>query len=487
MKKWSRHLLAAGALALGMSAAHADDNNTLYFYNWTEYVPPGLLEQFTKETGIKVIYSTYESNETMYAKLKTYKDGAYDLVVPSTYYVDKMRKEGMIQKIDKSKLSNFSNLDPDMLNKPFDPNNDYSIPYIWGATAIGVNGDAVDPKSVTSWADLWKPEYKGSLLLTDDAREVFQMALRKLGYSGNTTDPKEIEAAYNELKKLMPNVAAFNSDNPANPYMEGEVNLGMIWNGSAFVARQAGTPIDVVWPKEGGIFWMDSLAIPANAKNKEGALKLINFLLRPDVAKQVAETIGFPPPNLAARMVIHSPRAAIENGIGVLTENRKEQGLFLELAAQENITMATRERDATFGMLNRKKAQAISADAIALRNIRVPPSQVRAGGLSGGNQQKLLISRWVAIGPRILILDEPTRGVDVGAKSEIYRIMNQMARKGVAILMISSELPEVVGMSDRVYVMREGSIAGELHGRDISHDIIMTLSTGVDDTHHQAV
>jgi spermidine/putrescine transport system substrate-binding protein len=99
-------------------------------------VPPGLLEQFTKETGIKVIYSTYESNETMYAKLKTYKDGAYDLVVPSTYFVDKMRKEGMIQKIDKTKLTNFSNLDPEMLNKPFDPNNDYSIPYIWGATAL---------------------------------------------------------------------------------------------------------------------------------------------------------------------------------------------------------------------------------------------------------------------------------------------------------------------------------------------------------------
>lgn len=116
------------------------------FYNWTEYVPPGLLEQFTKETGIKVIYSTYESNETMYAKLKTYKDGAYDLVVPSTYYVDKMRKEGMIQKIDKSKLTNFHNLDPEMLNKPFDPNNDYSVPYIWGATAIGVNSDAIDPK-----------------------------------------------------------------------------------------------------------------------------------------------------------------------------------------------------------------------------------------------------------------------------------------------------------------------------------------------------
>lgn len=150
MKKWSRHLLAASALAIGMGAAHADDSKTLYFYNWTEYVPPGLLEQFTKETGIKVIYSTYESNETMYAKLKTYKDGAYDLVVPSTYFVDKMRKEGMLQKIDKSKLTNFSNLDPQMLNKPFDPNNDYSIPYIWGATAIGVNSEAIDPKTITA-------------------------------------------------------------------------------------------------------------------------------------------------------------------------------------------------------------------------------------------------------------------------------------------------------------------------------------------------
>lgn len=186
-------------------------------------------------------------------------------------------------------------------------------------------------------------------------------------------------------------------------------------------------------------------------------------------------------------VVIHSPRAAIELGIGFLTENRKEQGLFLEMAAQENITMATLERDARWGMLNRKKAQTLSDDAISLLNIRVPHAQVRAGGLSGGNQQKLLISRWVAIGPRILLLDEPTRGVDVGAKSEIYRIMTQMARQGVAILMISSELPEVVGMSDRVYVMREGRIAGELQAGDISQESIMTLATGVNDSHLKAV
>lgn len=312
MKKWFP-LIIAGILSLNMISAHAadDKNNTLYFYNWTEYVPSGLLEQFTKETGIKVIYSTYESNETMYAKMKTYKTGAYDLVVPSTYFVSKMRQEGMIQKIDKTKLTNFHNLDPNLLHKSFDPENDYSIPYIWGATAIGINSDEINPSSVSSWADFWKPEYKSRLLLTDDAREVFQIALRKLGYSGNTTDPEQIKAAYEELRKLMPNVVAFNSDNPATPFIEGEVNIGMIWNGSAYMAREAGIPIQIIWPKDGGIFWMDSLAIPSNAQNVEGALKLINFLLRPEIAVEVAKEIGYPTPNKAAQNML--PKEIIED------------------------------------------------------------------------------------------------------------------------------------------------------------------------------
>ncbi|CAK8738877.1 Ribose import ATP-binding protein RbsA [Sodalis praecaptivus] len=127
---------------------------------------------------------------------------------------------------------------------------------------------------------------------------------------------------------------------------------------------------------------------------------------------------------------IGSPRAAIALGIEFLTENRKEQGYFLELAAHENIVMPTLTRDARFGLINRAKARRISAGAIDALQIRVPHAQVRAGGLSGGNQQKLLLSRWVAIRPRILLLDEPTSGVDVGAKSEIYRMMNDMASQG---------------------------------------------------------
>ncbi len=181
---------------------------------------------------------------------------------------------------------------------------------------------------------------------------------------------------------------------------------------------------------------------------------------------------------------IRNPRDAIDCGIGFLTENRKEQGLFLEMTVHDNIVMATIERDSNFHILNETKNRTISDTAIKTLNIRVPHSQVAVGGLSGGNQQKCLISRWTAIHPKLLILDEPTRGVDVGAKSEIYRMMTDMARKGVAILMISSELPEIVGMSDRVYVMRAGSIVGELESEAITQENIMELATGA--THHIA-
>ncbi|WP_117235449.1 extracellular solute-binding protein [Vibrio maerlii] len=286
---------AAVITSLSFSSASFAANEELYFYNWSEYIPNEVLEDFTKETGIKVIYSTYESNESMYAKLKTQGSG-YDLVVPSTYFVSKMRKEGMLQEIDHEKLAHFADLDPNYLDKSFDPSNQYSIPYIWGATGIGMNVDMLDKSSVQSWGDLWDSKWEGQLMLMDDSREVFHIALTKLGYSPNTTDPKEIEEAYQELKKLMPNVLVFNSDFPANPYLAGEVSLGMLWNGSAYMARQEGASIDIIWPEKGAIFWMDSLAIPAEAKNVEAAHKMIDFLLRPENAAKIALEIGYPTP-----------------------------------------------------------------------------------------------------------------------------------------------------------------------------------------------
>ena len=177
-----------------------------------------------------------------------------------------------------------------------------------------------------------------------------------------------------------------------------------------------------------------------------------------------------------------SPRAALDHGIVYLTEDRKSLGLFLDMTIQENISMCVLEKDAgTAGTPNFRAAASRAASAIKNLAIKTPSAKLPVGALSGGNQQKVLLARLLEAKPRVVILDEPTRGVDVGAKSEIYRLIDQLAREGLAVVMISSELPEIVGVADRVLVMREGRIVGEVRaapGRPVEQEEIMTLSTG---------
>ncbi len=181
------------------------------------------------------------------------------------------------------------------------------------------------------------------------------------------------------------------------------------------------------------------------------------------------------------KLHINNPSDAIAAGIGYVPEDRKDQGLFLEMSSRKNIAINTLKQDAKAGIVNWSSVNRLSADAVENFNIRLANLEIRALDLSGGNQQKLLLARWLAIKPRVLMLDEPTRGVDIGAKSEIYRIISELAAQGVAILMVSSELPEIVGMSDRVLVMREGQLVGELDGslgKEITQEKIMHYATG---------
>jgi len=288
-------------LFLLIATGLAQAGGKVVVYNWAEYIPEGALDAFTKETGIEVQYSTFENNETMYAKLQLQKGKGYDVVVPSTYLVSKMRDEGLLQPIDKRKLTHFKHLDPDMLDKPYDPGNAYSVPYLWGSTGIGVNAKVIDPAGITGWIDLWDPEWRGQLLLTDDVREVFHMALKILGYSTNTQNPDEIKQAYEKLTELMPNVLVFNADAPREPFLAGDVNLGMIWSGEVSMAQQEMEDLIYVYPKEGASFWIDSFVIPSGAENLENAHKFIDYMLRPEVAKQTTEEIGYATPNLTAR------------------------------------------------------------------------------------------------------------------------------------------------------------------------------------------
>jgi len=182
-------------------------------------------------------------------------------------------------------------------------------------------------------------------------------------------------------------------------------------------------------------------------------------------------------------LAIRQPEDAIEAGIVYLTEDRKQLGLFLDMTVRENVNLNVLGRDARVGkVLNLKAAKDRAASAIRALGIRVAGDIVPVGSLSGGNQQKVLLSRLLETRPRVLILDEPTRGVDIGAKSEIYRLIDELVRRGVGVIVISSELPEIVGICDRVLVMREGRIAGEVGGAGhppITQENIVAIATGV--------
>ena len=177
---------------------------------------------------------------------------------------------------------------------------------------------------------------------------------------------------------------------------------------------------------------------------------------------------------------IAEPLAAIRHGIGYLPEDRKSLGLFMQLSAMENMSMNILSQNATAGVVDRRALTRLTRESIGSLNVKVSGPEGIVGGLSGGNQQKVLLARWLAIKPKVLILDEPTRGVDVGAKSEIYKIIHQLADSGTAVLCISSELAELVGICDRVMVMCEGRLTGEVTGDDITQEKILAYATHLD-------
>ncbi len=279
--------------ALGLTASA----NSINVYNWSEYIPAEVLEKFTKETGIKVVYTTYDSNEAMFAKVQLLEGKGYDVIVPSTYFVSRMQSSGLLAPIDKAKLPNMKYLDEIVLNQEFDPSNNYSIPYMWGVQGFMVNKNAVDPTTITSWNDLMRDEFKGKLLLSDDLRDTFGAALKATGSSVNSTNPDEIKAASDWLKKLKDSVLVFDVTAAKQALISEEVTAGMIWNGDAFIAKAENPNLVFIYPKEGAPLWVDSFVIPAGSTNKEGAHVFINFMLRPDIAALCVEEFNYSTPN----------------------------------------------------------------------------------------------------------------------------------------------------------------------------------------------
>lgn len=281
------------------SSAGYSSGNTLTIYNWGDYIDPDLIDKFEKETGIKVIYQTFDSNEAMLTKIAQ-GGTTFDVAVPSEYAIAKMKEEHLLIALDHSKLPNLKYINPRFLDLSFDKKNKYSIPYFWGTVGIVYNPDMLGGKKLTSWNDLWDSSMRNQILLTDGAREIIGMGLNSLHYSLNDTNEAHLQEAKRKLDKLTPNVKAIVGDEIKMLLANEEAAAGVVWSGDAAEIMSDNEKLDYVVPKEGSNLWFDNVVIPKTAKNIEGAHKFINFMLDPKNAAKNAEYVGYSTPNQEA-------------------------------------------------------------------------------------------------------------------------------------------------------------------------------------------
>lgn len=313
------------------------EEKVLNIYAWAGEIPPVIIQQFENETGIKVNFSTYENNEIMYAKLRAIKNPGYDIIIPYSSFVDRMQRQHMLTALDKSKLSNLKNLNPHFLHPAYDPTLSYSIPFIWGVTGIFVNDQYHEAASIQKWSDLWSSHYRNQLLVLDDIRDIFAVALLTLGFSVNDKNPEHIKAAYLKLKSLMPNVKVFSSDAVISILIDEDATIGVAWNGDGFKASRENRHVQFIFPAEGFLIWVDNLAIPNGAPHKDAAYAFINFILRADVAKEVALYSGYPIANLAGQQLL--PASIANNPIAYPPKDILSRGEFVNDVGEDILAL----------------------------------------------------------------------------------------------------------------------------------------------------
>ncbi|MSA00935.1 extracellular solute-binding protein [Lactonifactor sp. BIOML-A3] len=282
----------------------SSSNEQVVVYNWGEYLDPEAIELFEKETGIDVVYEEYETNEIMYPKILSHAI-SYDVVCPSDYMIQRMIENDLLAEINWDNVPNIKNIDPTYMeqSKSFDPENKYSVPYCFGTVGILYNKTMVD-EPIDSWNVLWDETYKDNILMQDSVRDAFAVALKRRGYSLNSTEVGELTQATNDLIEQKPLVQAYVIDQVRDKMIGNEAAIGVIYSGEAIYTQRENHDLEYVIPKEGSNVWIDSWVIPKNAENKENAEAFINFLCRPDIALMNFEFITYSTPNLEGRKLI---------------------------------------------------------------------------------------------------------------------------------------------------------------------------------------
>ena len=321
--------LAAGALLLA-GAARAADPKVLNIYNWSDYIAEDTIKNFEKETGIKVRYDTYDNNEILHAKLVAGKTG-YDIVVPGSHFAKTQIEGGLLQKLDRSKLSNWGNLDKGLLDQlaKLDPGNAHLVDWLWGYVTVGININKVKaalgdlPMPENAWSLLFDPKYASKLKscgvsVLDSASEVLPAALLYLGKPAYSREAADYAEAGKLLKSIRPFVTKFSSSGYIEDMAGGATCLVMGFSGDINIARsraveaasdtkskskakpKAPVLIEALVPKTGATLFFDTMAIPKDAKNVENAHLFINYILRPEVHASLTNKVFYANPNAAS-------------------------------------------------------------------------------------------------------------------------------------------------------------------------------------------
>lgn len=292
-------------LSAGCGSSAEGKNGEVIVYNWGEYLDPETIRLFEDETGIKVIYDEFETNEVMFPKVEA---GAteYDVICPSDYMIQKLLENDLLAELDFDNIPNAkANIGKQYWEQSteFDPENKYSVPYCWGTVGILYNKTMVE-EPVDSWSILWDEKYKDNILMQDSVRDAFMVGLKLNGYSMNSTDAGELETAKNALIQQKPLVQAYVVDQVRDKMIGNEAAIGVIYSGEAIYTQRENPDLEYVIPKEGTNVWIDSWVIAKNAPNKENGEKFIDFMCRPDIALMNFEYITYSTPNDAARELI---------------------------------------------------------------------------------------------------------------------------------------------------------------------------------------
>ena len=344
--------------AMTVGSAVAQEEKVLHVYNWSDYIAEDTVASFEKETGIKVVYDVFDSNEVLEAKLLAGTTG-FDVVVPSSDFLARQIQAGVFASLDKSKLPNLVNMDPDIMKllQDKDPGNAHSIPYLGGTTGIGFNpkkvAEVMGPDfKMDSWDAVLKPENisklsKCGVSFLNAPTEIFATTLHYMGKDPNSTSAADYKEAGKMLSALRPYITYFHSSQYINDLANGDICVAIGWSGDVMQAKaraeeaKNGVEVDYIIPKEGALIFYDMLAVPKDAKHPENAMAFINYLMKPDVIAKISNYVSYASGNKASLPLVD---AAIRNNPNIYpTDEMKPKMFTLKVLPQKVNREITRE------------------------------------------------------------------------------------------------------------------------------------------------